>query len=61
METNQQQIDHLFRHHSGKMVAVLTRIFGLKHLKTAEDAVQDTFIQVSKVWPKIRQKIPKAS
>ena len=45
-----KHIDHLFRHHSGKMVSVLTRIFGLKHLDTIEDAVQDTFIKASISW-----------
>ena len=32
-------MDHLYRHHYGKMVAVLVRIFGLQHLETIEDAV----------------------
>lgn len=48
MET--KLIDHLFRHHSGKMVSVLTRIFGLKHLDIIEDAIQDTFIKASLSW-----------
>ncbi len=43
-------IDHLFRHHYGKMVSILTRIFGLAHLETIEDAVQDTFIQAARKW-----------
>ncbi|MCK0109147.1 sigma-70 family RNA polymerase sigma factor [Flavobacteriaceae bacterium S0825] len=43
-------IDHLFRHHSGKMVSVLTRIFGLSNLNIIEDAVQDTFIKASISW-----------
>lgn len=43
-------IDHLFRHHSGKMVSVLTRIFGLEHLDIIEDAIQDTFIKASIMW-----------
>ncbi len=43
-------IDHLFRYHSGKMVSVLTRIFGLKHLDIIEDAVQDTFVKASISW-----------
>lgn len=43
-------IDHLFRHHYGKMVSVLTRIFGLQNLETVEDAVQDTFINAIKAW-----------
>ncbi len=48
MET--KLIDHLFRYHSGKMVSVLTRIFGLAHLEIIEDAVQDTFIKASISW-----------
>lgn len=43
-------IDHLFRYHSGKMVSVLTRIFGLEHLHIIEDAIQDTFIKASISW-----------
>ena len=43
-------IDHLFRHQYGKMVAILTRIFGLQHLATVEDAVQDTFITAMRAW-----------
>lgn len=43
-------IDHLFRHQYGKMVSILTRIFGLEHLETVEDAIQDTFIKALKAW-----------
>jgi len=42
--------DHLFRHESGKMVAVLTRIFGLSNIELAEDIVQDAFTQALKEW-----------
>jgi RNA polymerase sigma-70 factor (ECF subfamily) len=42
--------DHLFRHESGKMVAVLTRIFGLSQIEIAEDIVQDAFAQALKEW-----------
>jgi len=45
-------IDHLFRHHAGKMVSVLTRIFGLSNLELIEDAVQDTFLNASSNWKK---------
>ncbi|MFK7970207.1 MAG: RNA polymerase sigma factor [Bacteroidia bacterium] len=48
-------IDHLFRHQYGKMVSILTRIFGLAHLETIEDAVQDTFVTASLSW---RNQIP---
>jgi RNA polymerase sigma-70 factor (ECF subfamily) len=46
----QQLADHLFRHQAGKMVAVLTRIFGLQHLTLAEDVVQDAFAKALKEW-----------
>lgn len=42
--------DHLFRHESGKMVSVLTKIFGVENLETAEDVVQQTFIDAMQVW-----------
>ncbi len=31
-----QLVDHLFRHESGKMVAVLSRLLGLQNLETAQ-------------------------
>ncbi len=43
-------IDHLFRHQYGKMVSICTRVFGLNHLDTIEDAIQDTFIYALKAW-----------
>ena len=48
-------VDHLFRHHYGKMVAILTRFFGLSNIETIEDAVQDTFIKATVQW---RNQIP---
>lgn len=49
---DQKIVDHLFRHHYGKMVAILTRFFGLAHIETIEDAVQDTFIKATLQWRK---------
>lgn len=45
-----QTIDHLFRHESGKMVAVLSKLLGLQHLETAQDIVQDTLLQALSTW-----------
>lgn len=45
-----QLVDHLFRHQFGKMVSILVRIFGMQHLETIEDAIQDTFITALKSW-----------
>lgn len=50
--SDQRIVDHLFRHHYGKMVAILTRFFGLAHIETIEDAVQDTFIKATLQWRK---------
>lgn len=45
-----QLTDQLFRHEAGKMVAVLTGIFGTENLQLAEDTVQETFITAIRVW-----------
>jgi RNA polymerase sigma factor (sigma-70 family) len=45
-----QTIDHLFRHQSGKLVAVLSRFLGLEHMETAHDIVQDTLLQALSTW-----------
>lgn len=42
--------EHLFRHESGKMVSVLTRIFGTENLESAEDVVQDTLLKALQIW-----------
>lgn len=53
-------IDHIFRHHYGKMVSVLVRIFGLSHLETIEDAIQDTFIKATLSWKNNTPQNPEA-
>jgi RNA polymerase sigma factor (sigma-70 family) len=42
--------EHLFRRESGRMVAVLTRIFGVHNLALAEDVVQDAFCRALETW-----------
>lgn len=42
--------EHLFRHEAGRMVATLTRIFGIQNLTLAEDVVQDAFCRAIEVW-----------
>jgi RNA polymerase sigma factor (sigma-70 family) len=44
-------VEHLFRHESGKMVAILTGIFGLDHLSLAEDVVQEALARAFQTWP----------
>lgn len=42
--------EHLFRHEAGRMVATLTRIFGVHNLSLAEDVVQEAFCRALEVW-----------
>lgn len=42
--------DQLFRQNSGKLVAVLTRFFGLQQIETVMDSVQDTFESALVTW-----------
>ena len=42
--------EHLFRRESGRMVAALTRIFGVQNLALAEDVVQEAFVRAMEVW-----------
>ena len=44
-------VDHLFRRHSAKIVATLTRVFGSRHLDLAEDVVQDALVKALQQWP----------
>ena len=44
------QQEHLFRREAGRMVATLTRIFGIHNLALAEDVVQDAFCRALDVW-----------
>jgi RNA polymerase sigma-70 factor (ECF subfamily) len=46
-----QLADHLFRQESGKLVSVLTGIFGLDRLQMAEDVVQEALVRALKSWP----------
>lgn len=45
-----QIIDNLFRHDAGKLVSVLTRIFGTENLDLAEDVVQDSLVEALNQW-----------
>ena len=46
-----QAVEHLFRHEWGKMVAILTRIFGVENLTLAEDVVQEALARALQTWP----------
>jgi RNA polymerase sigma-70 factor (ECF subfamily) len=41
---------HFFRHESGRLVAALTRLFGVHRLALAEDVAQHAFCRALEVW-----------
>src|ERR1700739_118 len=51
--TRRDSLDHLFRRESGRLIAALTRVFGVHNLALAEDVVQDALCRALEVW-KIR-------
>lgn len=46
----EQTVEHLFRHEWGKLVSVLTKLFGPQNLQLAEDVVQDTLEKALHTW-----------
>lgn len=44
------EIEQLFRRDSGRLISVLTRIFGPQNLELAEDVVQESFIRAMTAW-----------
>lgn len=45
-----QLVDHLFRRESGKLVALLTGLFGPDQIQLAEDVVQDALMEAITQW-----------
>ena len=50
-EAVSEVVEHLFRREAGKIVAILTRIFGIEHLQLAEDVVQEALVRALQSWP----------
>jgi RNA polymerase sigma factor (sigma-70 family) len=46
----QELIPHLFKEEYRKIISVLTKKFGLKHIEIAEDIASDTFLTAAQVW-----------
>jgi len=42
--------EHFFRHEFGRIVATLTRLFGVGNLALAEDVTQDAFCRAMETW-----------
>src|SRR3954463_12609541 len=43
--------EHLFRQEAGKLVSILTGIFGIDRLQLAEDVVQEALVRALQSWP----------
>jgi RNA polymerase sigma-70 factor (ECF subfamily) len=43
-------VEHFFRHEAGRLVAVLTRLFGWRHFDLVEDMVQATLLDALEAW-----------
>ncbi|HEY5704764.1 MAG TPA: sigma-70 family RNA polymerase sigma factor [Terrimicrobiaceae bacterium] len=46
-----QVVENLFRREWGKIVATLTRIFGVERLELAQDVVQEALVRALQTWP----------
>src|SRR6478736_9045574 len=46
----QELIPHLFRTEFRKIVAVLSKLFGIEHIEAAEDIASETFLSALETW-----------
>ncbi len=46
----EQLVEHFFRHESAKLIAVLARAFGVRHLDLIEDKTQEALITAMETW-----------
>jgi RNA polymerase sigma-70 factor (ECF subfamily) len=44
-------VDHLFRHQAARLVSILVRHLGGRHLDLAEEVVQDVLMTALQQWP----------
>ncbi len=49
-ESAKQLVEHFFRHESAKVVAVLTRAFGMRRIDLVEDMVQVAMLEAMHAW-----------
>ena len=50
MQTEHDFLKYLFQQEFAKMVAVISKLFGLQHIELAEDLVSETFLQATETW-----------
>ncbi len=52
MSDADELVQRLFRTEFSKMVAVISKLYGLEHIELAEDIVSETFLQATQSWNK---------
>ena len=50
MKNEQGDLKYLFKQEFAKMVAVISSMYGLQYIETAEDIVSETFLQATEKW-----------
>jgi RNA polymerase sigma-70 factor (ECF subfamily) len=50
-QQTQHLVDHLFRREAGRIVSMLTRVFGVDRIDLAEDVVQEALLKALQQWP----------
>jgi RNA polymerase sigma factor (sigma-70 family) len=50
MDKQQASLKYLFQQEFAKMVAVISKLYGLQHIEIAEDIVSETFLQATETW-----------
>jgi RNA polymerase sigma-70 factor (ECF subfamily) len=50
MEKEHESLKHLFQQEFARMVAVISKMYGLEHIELAEDIVSETFLVASETW-----------
>ena len=50
MENENEFLKHLFQKEFSKMVAVISKLYGLRHIEIAEDIVSETFYVAVETW-----------
>jgi RNA polymerase sigma-70 factor (ECF subfamily) len=51
VQAAEAEVGDLFRRHSGRIVATLTRALGAERIDLAHDAAQDAFVRALQSWP----------
>lgn len=50
MDQHESALKHLFKQEFAKMVAVISKLYGLQYIEIAEDIVTDTFLLATETW-----------